>query len=539
MMRKQALVAAAVLGAIVLAAATLNVMAQDQGVFTDGVLIYADRSDPEGLDPTMFTGTSGYIQGHLMFDTLLGKNNNGKLVPLLATSWQVSPDGRTYTFKLRRDVEFHSGKRLTSADVKYSVERLGKKENASPWNDLVAFVDRVEAPDDETVVIRLTKPNRLFLDNMSQTGASIVNRQAIEKYGKDFGRTAVDGTGPFKLVDRAFNERIVYERFDKYRWGPSFYTNRGPARVKRVVWRVIPELATRQLLMERGEIDLITHNAPPNVLYRATELKGRVDITLRPVLEIRAVFTNANFPRMKDRAVRRAIAQAVNAKIIAETIYAPVGAQAFNMLHPLAYGYWKGAEQAALRYDPARARQTLDEAGWRLNAQGVREKGGVVLNGIKLMGLPQYREAAVVVKESLAEIGIGADIELSERGRLYPLRRSGDVELEFTNTTGAPDVIMEYMHSTNFPGTNRFGWKDARTDQLIEAFLAGADEKKALEAGYEVQKIAVAEEALFIPVYVTQELNIVNSRTVRGFVGTTWLNSGVGKLLGVWSTRRP
>jgi peptide/nickel transport system substrate-binding protein len=512
--------------------------APDQAIFTDGVLIYADRSDPEGLDPTMVEGTSVYIQGHLMFDTLLAKNNNGNLVPLLATSWTASADGRAYTFRLRTDVEFHSGKTLTSADVKYSLERLGKKENASPWRDLVAFVDRIDAPDDYTVVVHLTKPNRLFLENMSHTGASIVNRQAIEKYGREFGRTVVDGTGPFKLVERAFNEQIVYERFDKYRWGPAFYGNRGPARIKRLVWRVIPELATRQLIIERGEIDLITHNTIPNILYRSTELQGKVDITLRPVTDTRAVTVNISLPHMKDRAVRRAIAHAVDAKTIAETLYAPVGTQAFSMLHPISYGYWKGIGPLVPRYDPQRAKQTLEEGGWRLNAQGFREKGGVVLNGIKLMALPQYREPAVVVKDNLVEIGIGVDIQLLERGRLYPMRRAGEVEIEFGNNDATPDTLTAYLLSSNFPGTNRFGRRDAHTDQLLETFLSSPDEQKALDAAHEIQKIAVVDESLFIPVYWTQELNIVNSRTLRGFVGTTWLNSGMGKLLGVWSVRR-
>lgn len=509
-----------------------------QGEFADGVLIYADRSDPESLDPSMGTGTSGYLQALLMYDTLLARNNSGQVAPLLATSWQMSADGRTYTFRLRRDVEFHSGKKFTSADVKYTLERLGNEQVASPWQTLVASVDRVVTPDPYTVVVHLKAPNRLFLQNMSHANASILNKDAVEKYGKEFGRTAVDGTGPFRFVDRAFNERIVYDRFEKYRWGPGFYQNRGPARISRVIWRVVPELATRQLMIERGEIDLITHNAIPDVLYRRAELQGRVDITLRPVMEIRSVFVNANFPRLRERAVRRAIAHAVNAKAIADTIYAPVGEQAFNMLHPLAYGYWKGAEQAAPRYDLVRARQTLEEGGWRLNPTGVREKAGVALRGFRLTGLPQYAAIGVVLKESFAQIGIQVDVQMLERGRLYPMRRTGDVEIEVTNTTGTPEVLHEYMHSSNFPGSNRFGWKDSRTDQLIETFLASPDEKAALTAGHEVQKIAVADENLFVPIYVTSELNIANSRTLRGFVGSTWQNAALGKLLDVWSNRK-
>src|SRR5690348_12814757 len=93
-------------------------------ISTNGMLIHVDRSDPESLDPTVGTGTASQEQGLLMFDTLLAKDNQLRLVPLLATSWRVSADSKTYTFALRKDVEFHSGHHMTSADVRYSLERL-------------------------------------------------------------------------------------------------------------------------------------------------------------------------------------------------------------------------------------------------------------------------------------------------------------------------------------------------------------------------------------------------------------------------------
>jgi peptide/nickel transport system substrate-binding protein len=505
---------------------------------TDGILIYADRSEPESLDPAMGVGTSTYMQGHLMYDTIVFQNNSGKIVPLLATSWEMSADGKTYTFKLRRDVEFHSGKKMTSADVKYTYERLKNPRTGSPWNDFMTYVERVDTPDDATVILRLSKPDRLLLENLSHSSTAIVNQATIDRAGRDYGRTVVDGTGPFKLVERVFNDRLVYDRFDKYRWGPAFYQSTGPASVRRVIWRVVPELQSRQLMMEKGEIDLITHNSPTDVMYRAKDLQGRVLITLRPVGETRALFLNMNFPRLRERAVRQAIAHGINAKAIAESIYAPVGKQATNMLHPLSYGYSKETSDNIRKFDPARARAILEEAGWRRGADGMREKGGVALRGIRLMGLPQYRDAATVIREQLADIGIGVDIQLLERGRLYPMRRTGDVEAEFTNTQGTPQMFQELMLSGNFPGTNRFGWKDPKTDQLIETFLAGPDEKQAIAAAAQLQRTAVVDEALFIPIYWTSEINIVNTRTLRNFVSTAWQNVGIGKLLKVTSARQ-
>src|SRR5690606_36989112 len=99
--------------------------------------------------------------------------------------------------------------------------------------------------------------------------------------------------------------------FDDYTWGPEWYENRGPARLARVEWRFIPELATRQLMIERGEIDTILHNSDPSVYERADALAGTVDITLRPVNETRSLFIDTSYPKLSDVAVRRAIALAV------------------------------------------------------------------------------------------------------------------------------------------------------------------------------------------------------------------------------------
>lgn len=508
-----------------------------ESISTNGILIHVDRSDPESLDPTVGTGTASQEQGLLMFDTLLAKDNQLRLVPLLASSWRVGADGKTYTFTLRKDIEFHSGRHMTSADVKYSLERLKDKQSGSPFGYLVTIVDRVETPDPATVVVHLTRPDRMFLDVMSNPATSVLNRESVDRAGKEFGRTVVDGTGPFRFVSRSFNEQIIYERFDKYKWGPAGYQNRGPARIRRLVWRVVPELTTAELMLENGDVDLFTHSTDPSLLARAPGLRGRVDVTRRPVTDTRGLILNTAFPHLRDLAVREAVARAVDRKRIAASILFPTGTPAVDILHPLAYGYWKGIERVAPGYDPAKARQLLDTAGWKVNAEGFREKGGVVLKGLKLMGLPRYQDIAVVIKESLASIGIGADIELLERGRLYPLRRAGGVEMEIYNFEGTADEFDQYLLSTNVPGTNPFGWKDAQTDRWIQTFHSAPDERAALDAAAQLQKMVVADQALVVPIYWITELNLVNSRTLRDFTGAVWLNTALGKLLDVWSIR--
>lgn len=506
---------------------------------TNGILIHGERADPGGLDPHTTSGSTSYMISLLLYDTLLALTPDGELAPLLAKSWEISDDQLTYTFNLRDDVVFHSGKALTASDVKFSLERILDPATASPWVALVQSIDTVETRGDHTVIVHLIAPDRLFLVFMSNPSIAILNSEFTSNAGDAYGQTIVDGTGPFKLVSREPATGIVFERYEGYTWGPEWYENRGPARLARVEWRFIPELATRQLMIERGEIDTITHNSEPAVYERADRLAGTVNITLRPVNETRSLFIDSAYPKLSDVAVRRAIALAVPAEQIAEALYAPLGERALNVIHHTEYTYDPSIGVDLYGYDLARAREVLDAAGWVVGSNGYRTKDGVELSGIPLMGLPQYEPIGLIIQENLAEIGIGVDVQMMERGFLYPLRGTGDVPMEIRNNRGVPEVYASWLLSENYPGSNPFGWKDEHTDQLIATFLASPHEEEALAAAHELQRLMQIDEVLIHPIYWTSDINLVNARTIRDFEGSSWGNTGLGKLLDTWSLRVP
>lgn len=506
---------------------------------TNGVLIHGERADPGGLDPHRTSGTTSYMMSLLMHDTLLAQAPDGQLLPLLAKSWSISDDQMSYTFVLRDDVVFHSGKPLTSADVKFSLERVADPSTASPWIALVQSMSSIDTPDDHTVVVHLAAPDRLFLLNMANPSIAILNAEFTTSVGDDYGQSDVDGTGPFKLVSRNPATGIVLDRFDDYTWGPEWYENQGPARLARVEWRFIPELATRQLMIERGEIDTILHNSDPSVYERAEQLAGTVDITLRPVNETRSLFIDTSYPKLNDVAVRRAIALSIPTEQIAQTLYAPLGERALNVIHRTEYTYDTSIEADLYGYDLEQARQVLEDSGWTMGPNGYRTKDGVELSAIPLMGLPQYEPVGLVIQENLAQIGIGVDVQMMERGFLYPLRGTGDVPMEIRNNRGVPEIYASWLDSENYPGSNPFGWRDEHTDQLIDTFVTSPDEQEALAAAHELQRLMLIDQVLIHPIYWTSDLNIVNSRTIRDFEGSTWGNSGLGKLLDTWSLRTP
>jgi len=193
----------------------------------------------------------------LIHDTLVVLDYDGTIKPGLAESWEVSPDGLIYRFHLRRGVRFHSGKPLTAADVKYSLERW-KTTPKSPTAYNIDQVTAVEAPDEYTVVLRLSQPFVLLLDNLTSGWASILNREAVERLGPNYGVSGAEGTGPFKFVEWTRNQRLVLERNPDYNWGAAIFSNRGPAYVDRVEFRIIPEEGTRVAEFEAGNIDILS-----------------------------------------------------------------------------------------------------------------------------------------------------------------------------------------------------------------------------------------------------------------------------------------
>ena len=216
-------------------------------------LMIGQPTDADSIDPHKVSAVIAVERMYNLYDTLVNLDFDMQTVtPGLAESWKISPDGKTYTFKLKSGVKFHSGKALTASDVKYSFDRWRDPATASPTRSRVAEVEEVTAPDDQTVVIRTKDRSNYLLFNLTSGFASILNPEAVKKAGAGYGTLAIDGTGPFKFKEWALRDRFVVERNPEYRWGPPMFKNRGPAKLDRVVWRVIPEDATRLFELEQG-----------------------------------------------------------------------------------------------------------------------------------------------------------------------------------------------------------------------------------------------------------------------------------------------
>lgn len=478
-----------------------------------GTLTVQLTADPESLDPHVTTHLWASRTLQLIHDTLVVLDYDGTIKPGLAESWEVSPDGLIYRFHLRRGVRFHSGKPLTAADVKYSLERW-KTTPKSPTAYNIDQVAAVEAPDEYTVVLRLSQPFVLLLDNLTSGWASILNREAVERLGQNYGVSGAEGTGPFKFVEWTRNQRLVLERNPDYNWGAAIFSNRGPAYVDRVEFRIIPEEGTRVAEFEAGNIDILSD--VPGVEVSRLEKSAAGSVVKYDQLQTSFIGLKTSDPILADVRVRRALNHATNKDEIISSVRYGLATPALGVLHPKTWGYWKGIEQAAYKFDPQRAAQLLDEAGWKPGPDGIRQKDGqrLRLNHI-ITDTEAAKLQAQVIQEQWRRVGVELQIRPLESAAFFAALRAGEHQTFAINVFyNNADVLYFYFHSRQRPAPNRFDWADPRTDELLEKSRSTLDEGQRLQIYEELQRI-VHENALWVP--LTHDLGVLGvSRRTGG-----------------------
>src|SRR5262249_25049097 len=215
-----------------------------------GILKVGLQADPTSLDTQKTSLTALFHITEHIYSLLVRLSPDLTLQPDLAEKWDISADGKSYTFNLRKGVKFHSGKALTSADVKYTFDRLVDKATASPNASLLSAVDTVATPDENTVTLTLKKPDASFLTNLSHPATVIINKDAVEKNG-DLTKPA-DGTGPFKFKEYVPNTRVVLERNAEY-W------ESGKPYVDGVEMTIAADDTARTAAVRTGTVDFIEY----------------------------------------------------------------------------------------------------------------------------------------------------------------------------------------------------------------------------------------------------------------------------------------
>ena len=463
-----------------------------------GTLVVAFNADPETLDPHITTALLASRVLALIHDNLINRDYDGSFKPALAEKWDISPDGKVYTFTLKKGVKFHSGKDFSSADVKYTFERWLNTEK-SPTSFAIKPIDKIEAPDPQTVRFTLKEPYNIFLDQLAGAWAVILNQATVDKAGSDYGITVADGTGPYKFVSWTRNQKIVLARNDAYTWGSSMFQNQGPAYVDGVEIRIIPEDNTRLAEFQAGNVHLV-QDVPQGDVERLNTTPG-VSIVKYDQLQTSYLGFNTRKPPFDDPRVRQAVNLAINRDEIVTGANFGLGAPARTMLTPSTPFYWTGSDQAAPTFDTAKAGTLLDQAGWSPGTGGIREKDGQqLILPLWIINPGTAVLQAQILEQQLAKIGVKVDTKQYEQTAWFAAARSGEqvgfvIGIFFENPDG---ILYFYFYSKQQPAPNRFSYAVPEVDRWLEDSRVNPDQN-AVRQDYENVQKKIIEDAVTAP----------------------------------------
>jgi len=467
-----------------------------------GVLRVGTVSEPTSLDPITTNNVPSSIIFMQVHDALVTYDQDLNIVPMLAESWEVSEDGRTYTFALRDGVRFHDGEPFTAADVVYAFTAGADPAYQSQWLGRFQQIEAIEALDDLTVRLTLEAPNAAFIDQITYFG--IPSSKAHRELGGDGYAIAPVGTGPFKFVSWQRNDKLVLERNDDY-----WLTRPNLAGVE---FRAIPERSVAAVELEVGGIDVAMSLNADDV----TRLESHPDITVgsTPTLSYCYVAMNNQLGPLADVRVRKAIQYALPLDQIVDTIFGGVGAiRAYTSMAPGSLAYDESVVADIPGYDPQRALQLLAEAGYP--------------NGFSTtIYTPtdsNRRQLAELVQAALALVNIKVEVRAVELGTMLPITYAGEAPmwiLGWTSGTDPNNYSYEMFHSTpeawaeNATTYNTSRYHNPEADELMATARTLTDMEERLPLYRQAIRTIFVDDAAQIAAY-HQTFNIAYRNHVQ------------------------
>jgi peptide/nickel transport system substrate-binding protein len=462
---------------------------------------------------------SGYAPHHRVirsiFDSLVVALPEHRFGPWLAKSWDVSADGLTYTFHLRDDVKFHDDTRFDAQAVKFNLDRIKDPKNALFASSDIGPYESTTVIDDFTARIKLSKPYAAFLANLSKSSLGMVSVAAVEKYGAEFPSHPV-GTGPFVFDSLQAGTEIVLVRNVAYRWGPSGAAHAGAPWLDKIVFKNVPEEATRVAVLENGQADAVDLIPPQNLLALRSSPKFHV-ISGELLNHNYSMYLNVGRDPWKDARVREAFKLSLDIDAAVKVVYLGTVTRAWSPLSPSIFGYDPTLE-GSWRPDPAAAARILDDLGWKVGSDGVREKNGKRLTVVVLdtQGNREKRiDLLTIFRHQLRQNGFDLRIDTQPSGSYLTRSTAGDYDL-LAGSLFAPDPdVLRRIHSPAFRAAASVSKvDDPELNELLNAGAAELDPQKRASEYARAQRLIV-DKTYSIPVYVLV-YTVAAANRVRG-----------------------
>ncbi|MDA5607781.1 ABC transporter substrate-binding protein [Pasteurella multocida] len=418
--------------------------------------VYCSEASPSYLSPVLGTdGATIDASGQAMFNGLTTfEGGTTNVIPALAEKWDVSEDGKTYVFHLRKGVKFHSNKDFkptrdfNADDVVFSFNR--QLDPNHPYHkvsggsyeyfigmDMQNIIDKVEKVDDYTVKISLKVPNAPFLANLAMDFASIYSAQYADAMAKAKTPEKLDsapiGTGPFEFVSYQKDSAVRYKAFENY-W-------QGKAKIDRLVFSITPDASVRYAKLQKGECHAAPYPNPADI----AKLKADSNITLltKPGLNVGYLNFNVQKAPFDNVKVRQALNYAVNKDAIIESVYQGAGQVAKNPIPPTMWSYNDEVKDYA--YDPEKAKALLKEAGFENGFET-----DLWAMPVSRPYNPNARRMAELVQADWEKVGVKAKIVSYEWGEYLKRMRAGDHQtgmMGWTGDNGDPDNFLNTLLS--------------------------------------------------------------------------------------------
>ena len=440
-------------------------------------IVYANFRDIRDLNPHNYAGEL-YAQ-NILYEGLVKISPKGEIVPSLAESWEISEDGKEYTFHLRKGVVFSDGEKFDANAVKVNFDVIMDNKDRHGWLESVRLFNKFEVVDENTFKIYLNEP---YFPMMIELGVirpfRFVSPKAFKNGTTKDGVNEYIGTGPYVLKQNTVDQEAIFKVNEKY-WGEK-------PKVKTIRVKVIPDGQTRALALEKGEIDLLfgKNMIDAETMEKFSTMKG-FETKMSEPLSTRMMIVNTTKGALQDKNVRKAIQHVLDKKAISESIFGGSELPADYLLAKTVK--YADVDTVVYDYSLEEAGKLLDEASWKLDANGKRMKDGKPLT-IKL----NYNNSSVSEKsiseyfqQQLAKIGVDLVINGEEEQSYRDDMKAGNFEISFNISWGTPYDPQSFFGGMRMPAVYgdyaaQEGLADKETirNDIYEGLITTSEEKR-------------------------------------------------------------
>ncbi|MBK0332826.1 ABC transporter substrate-binding protein [Brachybacterium sp. MASK1Z-5] len=505
------------------------------GTKEGGDLVYATDREPTCLDPHNSGDMPQTYIARQYLDSLVSMKADGTVVPWLAQSWDVSKDGKTYDFHLKKGVEFTDGEPLDADAVVANFEQIMDPDTQSSTDLLYLspYFEKATAVSEHTVRVTLKRPYSPLLTVLSQAFFGIESPRAMAR-GLEANCAAPVGTGPFKVAEWKRNQEVVLERNDDYDSAPADAKHQGPAYLEKVTWRFLKDNTARFGALQSGKAQAIFNLPPESVPAATADSRIDTDDFVHSGVPFALDF-NTDSPQLSDVRVRRAIVHAADAPGIVESAYAGVFPYEGNALSSGTPDYDESYHEP-FPYDPDKAAKLLDEAGWTgRDEDGYRTKDGKTLT----LRLPYNSDPGETPPADLTifqnfqamekRVGIKVELQPKDAASMTAIKTDPtayDLQGRYWNSPTPGVMYIKFSKETldidNGQNVAR-DYDDELDKTLVEA--AGTTDPEKQQQLYSTAQGILTSQAWHLPLYPVQTRLATRSDQVKDI----WIEPSEGE----------